>query len=259
MGPFIVLDIETTGRDPGRDHIIEVAAIKWEDFKITGRFERLVNPRVPIPYEITMLTGITNEMVKDAPIFSEMQKELFEFTGDLPIVGHNISFDMSFLRIHKNDMKNAEIDTLALAKILLRKESSYALEVLMRTHNLQLRTSHRAMMDTETTVDFLEFLLGKISEIDESLWPQIEGILQKSDWPGKDIFEKPKKKGVSKKAKGKTEKTSEKKSGNALNDLRTAPLSHGCLWEKSSTDALLNGEKILLESPGEIPFGSFKG
>ena len=66
MGPFIFLDIETTGRDPKRDHIIEVAAVKWENFCITERFESLVNPNVPVPYEIELLTGINSDMLKDA-------------------------------------------------------------------------------------------------------------------------------------------------------------------------------------------------
>ncbi len=168
MGPLIFLDTETTGVDPSRDHIIEVAAIRWENGKITGRYESLVNPRIPLPYEITLLTGIKNEDVKDAPLFADIKKEVLEFSANLPIVGHNIAFDTAFLRSHHADLKNPEIDTISLARILLHKESSYALEVLMKKYGLTLRESHRAMVDCETTVEFFEFLLWKIGEIPEA-------------------------------------------------------------------------------------------
>ena len=160
MGPFIFLDTETTGFDPSRDHIIEVAAIWWENGKITKRYESLVNPRTPLPYEITLLTGIQNKDTEGAPLFSEIKNELMEFAGNFPIVGHNIAFDIGFLRSHHAEMKNPEMDTVSLARILLHKESSYALEVLMKKYELTLRESHRAMIDCETTVEFFEFLLG---------------------------------------------------------------------------------------------------
>lgn len=188
MGPFIFLDTETTGFDPNRNQIIEVAALKWVDFKIIERFESLVNPHVKLPQEIILLTGINDTMVAGAPRFSEIKDKLQDFIDELPLVGHNIGFDASFLKSHHLELKNPEIDTVSLSHILLRKEPSYALEVLMKKYKLPLRESHRAMADTETTVSFFEFLLKKISEIPSHLWPQLTTLLEKSNWTGREIF-----------------------------------------------------------------------
>lgn len=188
MGPFIFLDIETTGFDPNRNQIIEVAALKWADFKIIKRFESLVNPHTKLPQEISQLTGINDTMLAGAPRFADIKDNLFRFIDTLTIIGHNIAFDMAFLKSHHTELKNPEIDTLSLARILLRKESSYALEVLMKKYGLPLRESHRAMADTETTVSFFEFLLGKIREIPSHLWPKLDALLKKSNWAGREIF-----------------------------------------------------------------------
>ncbi|MEK9132529.1 MAG: exonuclease domain-containing protein, partial [Patescibacteria group bacterium] len=248
MGPFIFLDIETTGRDPKRDHIMEVAAVKWENFCITERFESLVNPHVPVPYEIELLTGINGKMLEDAPAFADVRNQVFDFIGDLPIVGHNIAFDMSFLKIHINELKNQEIDTIALAKILLHKESSYALEVLMKKHGLPARGSHRAMADTETTVDFFEFLVGKIDEIDSETLGIINNVLAKSNWTGKVAFDSHVAERSKRAAVEKTHKL-------AKNE--PAP-SKNIFWKDLTLKSFADGGKIILESPAEIPFNAFK-
>lgn len=188
MGPFAFIDLETTGFDPNYDHIIEVAGVIWKDFEITARFESLVNPRAPVPHEITMLTGISNEMVKSAPLFSEVKKEIFEFIGDMPIVGHNIAFDAGFLRTHHAQFKNPEIDTVSLARIFLRKEPSYSLEVLMKRHSLPLRDSHRAMADVLTAVSFFEFMLKKIEALTKEQRSAAAPVLEKTDWYAARLF-----------------------------------------------------------------------
>lgn len=190
MGPFIFLDIETTGFDPYQDQIIEIAAIKWADFKILDRFENLVRPHEKIPQEIILLTGISDKLVSDAPKFSDIKAALLNFISDLPIIGHNISFDLSFIKSHHAELPNLKIDTMALARILLLKEKSYALEVLMKKYGLPLRDSHRAMADTETAVSFFEFLLKKIQEIPAPVFAAIKTTLEKSEWPGRMAFEK---------------------------------------------------------------------
>lgn len=190
MGPFIFLDIETTGFDPYKDQIIEIAALRWADFKILDRFESLVRPHENIPQEITLLTGISDKLVSAAPKFSDIKTDLLHFISDLPIIGHNIAFDLSFLKSHHLDLDNVRIDTLSLARILLLKEKSYALEVLMKKHGLPLRNSHRAMADVETTVCFFEFLLKKIQGIPAPVFAALENALRKSDWAGRMVFEK---------------------------------------------------------------------
>ena len=182
MGPFIFLDTETTGIDPSRNSLIEVACIRWNNGLIEDRYETLIKPPVAIPQEIFILTGINDGLVATAPRFAEVKTAITDFIGDAPIVGHNIGFDTGFLRSHGVPLKNEEIDTLTLAKILLHKEKSYALEVLMKRYGLPVRTSHRAMVDTETTLDFFEFLLGKIREISREAADLMMPLLKKTSW-----------------------------------------------------------------------------
>ncbi|GEM_PF-5541146 len=284
MGPFIFLDTETTGVDPSRDHIIEVAAIRWENGKITERYESLVNPRIPLPYEITLLTGITNEHTAGAPLFADVKKPLCEFIGDIPIVGHNIAFDTAFLRSHHIDVKNPEIDTIALARILLQKESSYALEVLMKKYGLTRRESHRAMVDCETTIEFFEFLLRLIAEIPRGVAEEIKMVLEKSDWAGKEAFLKSDEQlhifltkaravarpnmyglrdglGIAPKVfgapsfAGHDPSTQQAKMVKKIHPLSAAPQQ---IWHQEITNNFLSGQKILLESPAEIPFENLK-
>lgn len=174
--------------DPNVHQIIEIACVKWQDGKILEQLESLVNPRNPLPYEITLLTGIKDVELKNAPHFSEITQKIIDFIGDLPVVGHNIAFDTSFLRSHHFEIKNSEIDTIALARILLLKEPSYALEVLMKKYNLPIKPSHRAMADVETTISFFEFLLERLRQIPGPVLKQMQEVLGKSQWAGKILF-----------------------------------------------------------------------
>lgn len=95
--PFCVLDLETTGLSPDGDAITEIGAVRYSMGLETGRFQSLINPDAPIPPRITVVTGITQAMVIDAPKIGEALPSLLEFIGDAVIVGHNVRFDMSFL------------------------------------------------------------------------------------------------------------------------------------------------------------------
>lgn len=248
MGPFIFLDIETTGFDPATAHIIEVACVKWENGRITDKYETLVNPQVPIPQEIAILTGISDKSVADAPRFAAVKDKIALFVADNPIVGHNIGFDTSFLRSHHMEITNKEIDTVALARILLKKEHSYALEVLMKKYKLPLQgSSHRAMTDTMAAVHFFEFLLEKINEIPPDAFKEMSAVLNKSEWPGKFVFADYKKTRATKNKTAIAKKTTIAKSGG----IKKA-------WEKTTVDSFLNSGKILLESGAGVPFEELK-
>lgn len=250
MGPLIFLDTETTGFDNAKDHLIEIACIRWKDGVIEDRFESLVNPHVPIPQEITMLTGITDADVKVAPRFSEISTKLLDFLQDFPIVGHNIAFDAGFLRSHHEHLKNPEIDTCSLARIVLEKEASYALEVLMRKYKLPMRESHRAMADTETALSFFEFVLAKIQEIPAEAREIVHQILNKSTWPAKEIFIEELAKGF-RLANGKDGKNFKLQNSDQYATNHTT-------WNSQITSRFLAGEKILLESSREIPLAELK-
>jgi DNA polymerase-3 subunit epsilon len=122
---FCVLDLETTGGSPASCEITEIGAVKYRAGELIGTFQTLVDPGLPIPPSITILTGITQTMVHDAPDIATALPALLEFIGDAVIVGHNVRFDLSFLnaaamRHGYGRLPNESSDTAALARRLVR-------------------------------------------------------------------------------------------------------------------------------------------
>ena len=123
-GNYIMVDVETTGLSSTKNEILEIAAIKFEDYKPVRMFSTLIKPKKDIDREITDITGITNELVENAPSIYEVIPCLIEFIGKENIVGHNLEFDLKFL--HKNGVsllneKRKYYDTLELVKTILKK------------------------------------------------------------------------------------------------------------------------------------------
>ena len=120
---YVVFDLETTGFSPVKDKIIEIGAVKVEEGKITDKFSTFVNPKVPIPFEITRLTSITDEMVMNAPTIEEVLPEFLEFIDGAALVAHNAGFDVGFIeqncRYQDIQPDFTSVDTVALARILL--------------------------------------------------------------------------------------------------------------------------------------------
>ncbi|MFP4523509.1 MAG: PolC-type DNA polymerase III [Candidatus Woesearchaeota archaeon] len=153
---FVVLDIETTGLSPYTHAITEIAAQKISRGEVVEQFQSLINPQTKIPRFITQLTGITDEMVQDAPLIKDVLLELKEFLADHPVVAHNASFDYKFLaynfKIHHNyDMINQKICTRKLATRLLPDLPSKKLSSLCEFYGLVNEASHTAMGDTQVT------------------------------------------------------------------------------------------------------------
>lgn len=155
LGTFIVVDTETTGLSAGKDEIIEVAAILFNNWIPITKFESLLKPKKEIPQEITKLTGISNEMVSDSPAFYEILDSLYDFIGNYNIVGHNLKFDMDFL--YKNGLdtfsqKRKYYDTLDIARKTLKDMPNYKLVTLSDYYNIRDNSSaHRALSDCLTT------------------------------------------------------------------------------------------------------------
>ena len=127
---MVAIDIETTGLDPFKDAILEIAAVRFTGHRVEDEWSTLINPGKPIPPFITQLTGITNEMVRNAPRLQDVIQEFADFVGDDPVVGHNVRFDLSFLQRHKILKNNDVIDTYELAAIALPTNSRYNLGTL---------------------------------------------------------------------------------------------------------------------------------
>ena len=162
-GTYVVFDIETTGFSAVTDRIIEIGAVKVEDGKITDKFSTFVNPKRPIPFRITELTGITDEMVIDSPDIETILPQFIKFIGDAVLVAHNASFDVGFIeqncKRQKIEADFTYVDTVALARVLLPALNRFKLDTVAKALNISLENHHRAVDDAGCTAEiFVKFV-----------------------------------------------------------------------------------------------------
>lgn len=161
---YVVFDIETTGLSKEKEMITEIGAVKVADGKIIERFSTFVNPQRPISAEITKLTGITDDMVKDAPTIENVLPEFLKFCEDTVLVAHNASFDTGFIRIAAEraglgELHHTIVDTLELARALLPELNKHKLDIVCEHLGVTLNGHHRAVNDAEATAEvFIKFL-----------------------------------------------------------------------------------------------------
>lgn len=161
---YVVFDIETTGLSKEKEMITEIGAVKVADGKIIDRFSTFVNPQRPISAEITKLTGITDDMVKDAPTIENVLPEFLKFCEDTVLVAHNASFDTGFIRIAAEraglgELHHTIVDTLELARALLPELNKHKLDIVCEYLGVTLNGHHRAVNDAEATAEvFIKFL-----------------------------------------------------------------------------------------------------
>ena len=151
---IVCFDIETTGLNRETEYLTEIGAVVLKNGEICERYNTFVHPEKPIPREVVELTGITDEMVADAPSQSEALNHFLDWVGDRPLAAHNADFDMSFLAIGCERMgrpfRNASIDTLILAQNLLPDLGKYKLDIVANRLNLPEFNHHRASDDAAT-------------------------------------------------------------------------------------------------------------
>lgn len=160
---FAIIDIETTGQSYKFGKITEVALYQHNGQEVTNSFSTLINPEMDIPYFITELTGINNEMVKNAPKFYEVAKTLVEMTQGRTFVAHNASFDYKFIKEEYDKLgfnyNRKTMCTVKLARKLLPGHSSYSLGKLCSDLGIEINGRHRAAGDALATVKLFEILL----------------------------------------------------------------------------------------------------
>ncbi len=171
LGPFTVFDVETTGMSPVRDRIVELAAVRVDlDGEIT-RFESLVNPNCRIPRQVSRVHCITDEMVQDAPKFSDVGYKFLDIAAGSTLVAHNARFDLGFLQesLARSGLplwKGRTMDSIRLMKQAYAGLPSYSLQALRRTFQLDDLESgmqaHRAGADVEWTVQLLQIAFTEI-------------------------------------------------------------------------------------------------
>lgn len=169
---YAIIDIETTGGSARMEKITEIAIYLHDGNQITGEFVSLVNPERNIPYFITKLTGITNEMVEDAPRFYDIARQIVELTEGRTFVAHNARFDYSFIReefksLGYNFRRNI-LDTVALSRKLLPGHKSYSLGNICNDLKILINGRHRASGDAHATVKLFEILMAHDREINGS-------------------------------------------------------------------------------------------
>lgn len=151
---YTVVDIETNGLASGICDIIEVSAIKYRANQRIDTFSSLIKPAHEINWYITKLTGITNEMVKDAPCARDVLERFYEFVGNDIIIGHNVNFDINFLydNLLTHNCKlltNSFVDTLRLARKALPQLINHKQTTVAQYFNISIDGAHRALKDCE--------------------------------------------------------------------------------------------------------------
>lgn len=180
--PIIVVDFETTGLNSRTDRIIEIGAVKIANGDIVDTFSSMVNPGIPLPSEITRITGITDAMVMDAPSAAQALPELLKFMGDHTIAAHNAKFDCSFLN---NELQRInlsydapQLDTLSMAQKLYPHLKSFRLASLCKHLGVSLKNAHRAVHDATATAQCLNIMLGALKEKGAETLRDVDALLK---------------------------------------------------------------------------------
>lgn len=166
---YVVVDVETTGGRGERHRVTEIGAVKLRNGEIVGRFSTLLNPQRSIPPGITRLTGITPDMVADAPYFSDIADEFEAFMRGAIFVAHNVEFDYGFIarefgRLGRK-FRHPKLCTCATMRKLYPGRRSYSLAALAEAWDIPLRNHHRALCDAEAAAELLLIINEKRSEM----------------------------------------------------------------------------------------------
>lgn len=166
---FVALDTETTGLNCLTERIIEIGAVKFNSSGIIDYFQTLINPQKTIPYTVFQITGINDQMVEKSPDFSQIAPDLLNFLQDSILIGHNIQFDLRFLkveleRIHKKELLNPVVDTLQFARWAFPENEKYRQTYLAEQLGINVKEAHRAGDDAKVCGDIFLHLIKETAE-----------------------------------------------------------------------------------------------
>jgi DNA polymerase-3 subunit epsilon len=165
---YVVVDIETTGGWAASDRITEIGAVKIRNHQVVGEWHSLLNPQKSIPARIVQLTGITNEMVRGAPLFAEIADSFMDFMGDGIFAAHNVNFDYGFIsrefeRLGRR-FRFPKVCTCAGMRRRFPGHKSYGLGNLCVTFGIELKNHHRALADARAAAHLLNLMNAKREE-----------------------------------------------------------------------------------------------
>jgi predicted DnaQ family exonuclease/DinG family helicase len=194
LSRFVAFDFETTGLDPNNERIIEIAAVRYVNGKAVDRYVTLVNPEKNISDLISDITGITNKMVSPAPLEKDIVENFITFLGDDPLVAHNISFDLSFLKaLHdRHDIMwidHDTYDTLLLARAFLFDQPAFNLGTISEFFSLSTEGAHRAENDTENTGTIFLELIRIAAGYPLELMSRIATLIKSTTIHNRNLFE----------------------------------------------------------------------
>ena len=186
---YVVFDTETTGFNAaGGDQMIEIGAVKICEGNIVDRFDKLIDPKRPIPKKITDLTCITDEMVKGKDDEETVTKKFLEWAGDLPMVAHNAKFDISFIEMsmkkyNLGEFSNTVIDTLELSRTLDQGYARHSLSALVKRYNVPWEEDahHRADYDAEGTAYVFAKMLQKLEQQNFEKISDLDRLISKDE------------------------------------------------------------------------------
>ncbi len=184
---YCVLDLETTGLNPQNSEILEVGILKIRQGVPVSKMEVLIRPRtLPVPAAITSLTGISTEMVKDAPSIEEVSYWIWDFIGEDPILAYNARFDLGFLDVHapKGVPDHPYLDILKLARICFPELKSHKLSNMTSYLNLSINT-HRSMADCQAEYELYEICKKKLAPYSDE---QIRAMIVRDDARRKEAW-----------------------------------------------------------------------
>ncbi len=179
---LVALDLETTGLDPSSDRIIDIGAAKFRGDEEIESFRTLVNPRASLPPFIVSLTGITQAQVDNAPDWDEVMPSIEEFIRGHRIVGHNIRFDIRFLRSHGVQTAPNPYDTVEMAKVALPAGPEFGLERLSERFGIRHDDPHRALSDALASRDLFLILLSKFEAMPKQALLRMQSLGERSGW-----------------------------------------------------------------------------
>jgi ATP-dependent DNA helicase DinG len=184
MDSIVAVDIETTGLDPEKDAIIEIGAVRFNERRVESEWSTLINPGRRIPPFVTQLTGITDQMVLQSPSIQAVLADLEAFVGNSPVLGHNVAFDLAFLRRQRILKRNQVIDTYELASVILPNAGRYNLGALAQSLGVLLPATHRALDDARATRGVFLRLYEEALNLPLHLLAEIIRLSEGSAWGG---------------------------------------------------------------------------
>lgn len=167
---FVVVDVEATGAKTPPNRLIELGAFRIRGGRIADKFVTLVNPEIPIPRFVATLTGISNDMVRDAPVFADVAPKWLDFVSEAVLVAHNAPFDTSFLnheisRVYPGHrMVNPHLCTVKLSRRAMPDLSNHRLDTIASHFSIPIASRHRAGSDALATAEIFILLLTELEE-----------------------------------------------------------------------------------------------